>query len=114
MDCRTFDEYEDFLGVLEELSFRELRALAILDSFSTAPRKEGQNDMQWTMTFGDDFCGRVVVELPLTADEVAGYMTRIARSGCFQELVGYYNTKPGMGTLTPTYMRLKDFIRDQA
>ena len=111
-ELANVDEYEDFLGILDELSYRELRALAILDTFSGAAREENQNDMQWTMTFWDEFCRRLSDELPLPSDEVADYMKRISRTGCFQELVGYYNARPGVGKLTPTYRRLCRHVRE--
>jgi hypothetical protein len=31
---RDVDEYEEFLGILDDLTYRELQALAIMDSFS--------------------------------------------------------------------------------
>ena len=41
------DEYEDFLKILDELSYRELQALKILDTFSDRERKKDQNEIQW-------------------------------------------------------------------
>ena len=108
-----FDEYEDFLGILDELSYREIRAMAILDAFSGTARQEGHNDIQWTMTFWDDFCRRLSAELPLPINEVANFMKRIERTGCFQEFTGYYNARAGLGKLTPTYRRLSSFVRER-
>lgn len=51
--------------------------------------------MEWTLTLWDDFCERLSSELPLPAKEVPDYMKRISRTGCFQELVGYYDARPG-------------------
>ena len=107
------DEYEDFLGILDELSYRELLALDILDAFSGTPRADDQNDMQWTMVFWDEFWHRLSDELRIPDDEVADYMSRIGRTGCFQELAGYYDGHPGMGKLTPTYLRLKEFVQGE-
>ena len=108
------DEYEDFLGILDEISYRELRGLAILDGFSESPRAKDQNDMQWTIAFWDDFSRQLSAELQLPEDEVADYMRRLGRTGCFQELAGYYDGPVGVGKLTPTYMRLKEFVRERA
>lgn len=105
------DEYEDFLVILDELSYREIRALAILSTFAVAPRTREQSDMEWTLTFWDAFCERLSSELPLPAKEVPDYMKRISRTGCFQELVGYYDARPGVGKLTPTYLRLAAYVR---
>ena len=107
------DEYEDFLAILDELTYREIRALSILNEFGGVNREENQNDMQWTMTFWDDFCRRLSDELPLPIDEVADFMKRIGRTGCFQELIGYYSARPGVGKLTPTYLRLLSFVNER-
>lgn len=40
------DEYEDFLAILDELSYRELRALAILSTFAVAPGQ--RNKTTWS------------------------------------------------------------------
>jgi len=53
------DEYEDFLNILDELSYRELQALSILDQFSNRPRTSDQNDGQWANTFWEEFIQRV-------------------------------------------------------
>lgn len=107
------DEYEDFLGILDELSFRELRALDILDAFSGTPRSDDQNDMQWAMGFWDEFCRRLSDELPIPEEEIAHFLSRIGRTGCFQELTGYYSSRPGMGRLTPRYIRLKELVQGE-
>ena len=108
------DEYEDFLKLLDELSYRELRALHILDSFSSTPRNDDDNEMSWTMKFWDDFVKKLCDELPLPTDEVAAFMTRVSRTGCYQLLIGYYDTTPAIGVLTPVYSRLKNYIRERA
>lgn len=107
------DEYEDFLSILDELTYREIRALSILNEFSGTIREESQNEMQWTMTFWEDFCQRLSDDLPLPIDEVADFMKRLGRTGCFHELIGYYDTRPGVGTLTPTYLRLLSFVEER-
>lgn len=108
------DEYEDFLGILDELSYRELRALTILDSFSGTIRYENQHDTEWADTFWDDFCQRLSEELPLPIDEVPDFMRRTARTGCFHELTGYVGGAKGVGMLTPRYFRLVRLVSKRA
>ena len=103
------DEFEDFAKILDELSYRELRALTILDRFTETPRSSDQNDLQWTKTFWDEFCQQLSDELPIPFEESTEYMTRISRSGCYQEFVGFWDLQPGIGKLTPTYFRLKKY-----
>ncbi|MGH8252281.1 MAG: hypothetical protein ACREVI_16580 [Steroidobacteraceae bacterium] len=112
---KDVDEYEEFLSVLEELSYREIRALAILDTFSTRPRTSEQNDLQWTNTFWDEFEQCLVAELGIPSDEVVDFMNRISRTGCYEMFTGgYFDYTGGKGKLTPTYRRLKGFVANSA
>jgi hypothetical protein len=108
---RGVDEYEEFLEILDDLTYRELQALAILDSFSNCPRTPDQNDLQWTTTFWDEFKDRVVRELVVPKDEVSDFMNRISRTACYEMFTGsYMSYTGGKGKLTPRYKRLKLFI----
>lgn len=110
---KSVDEYEDFLKVLDELSYRELLALSILDEYSSRPRGRDQNDCQWTDTFWNEFKKRLPQELSMPADEVADFMDRISRTGCYEMFKGgYFDYEGGKGKLTPIYHRLKKFILD--
>ena len=103
------DEFEDFVKIFDELSFRELRAVAILDQYSDAPRSDSQNDLAWTSTFWEAFCQQLSSELPIPIEETSEYMSRIARTACYQEYVGFWDLVPGIGKLTPTYVRLEKY-----
>ena len=110
-DISDIDEYEDFLKILDELSYRELLALRILDEYSSTPRTEKQNDLQWTNQFWDEFELRLAKELSIPEDQVSDFMNRIARTGCYEMFAGgYLDYTGGKGKLTPTYNRLKKFI----
>ena len=106
------DEYEDFLKILDELSYREIRALYILDNFSQRPRDGGDNELQWTNTFWEKFENRVCGQLNIQREAVADLMNRTARTGCYEVYTGaYLDYTGGKGKLTPTFRRLKEFIR---
>lgn len=106
------DVYEDFLTILDELSFRELKALSILDEYSKRPRRHDHNDLQWTTTFWDDFEVRVTRELDLPSEEVSCFMNRIIRTGCYEIFTGgYMDYTGGKGKLTPTFRRLQALIQ---
>lgn len=112
---KDVDEYEQFVEILDELTYRELRALAIMDSFSARPRDRTQNDLQWTNTFWREFEERITQELGVTEREVRDFMNRIARTGCYEMFTGgYMDYTGGKGKLTPTYRRLKSFVGIQA
>jgi len=114
MGPREVDEYEELLKILDDLSFRELEALTIMDSFSNSPRMSGQNDLQWTDTFWKEFEDRIVSDLGVPRDEVSDFMNRISRTACYEMFTGgYHDYTGGKGKLTPTYRRLKRFISNE-
>ena len=113
-DISDIDEYEDFLKILDELSYREILALNTLDEYSSTPRTEDQNDLQWTNQFWEEFEQRLSKELNLPENQVADFMNRIARTGCYEMFTGGFGGPTGgKGKLTPTYHRLKNFVEDR-
>ncbi|MBN8778865.1 MULTISPECIES: hypothetical protein [unclassified Thiobacillus] len=111
---RDVDEYEIFLEILDELNYRELQALTILDSYSSQPWNPDQNDLQWTNTFWDDFSARLTTDLNIPQEEIRDFMNRISRTGCYEMFTGtYLDYTGGKGKLTPRYRRLKQFIEEQ-
>ena len=105
------DEYEDILKILDELSYRELLALKVLDEYSSTPRIEEQNDLQWTEQFWNEFEQRLSNELRIPKNQVTDFMNRIGRTGCYELFTGmYWDYTGGKGKLTSTYHRLKKFI----
>jgi hypothetical protein len=112
---QDIDEYEDFLGILDDLSYREIRALAIMDGFSSLPQTAEQNDLTWTDTFWDKFVNGLGVELKIPPEEVSDFMNRISRTGCYEMFTGsYWGYTGGKGKLTPIYKKLKNFIMEKA
>jgi hypothetical protein len=109
------DEYEDFLKILDELSFRELQALNILDTFSGREKKKDQDAFAWTGSFWGEFIYRIEIELNIRSDEVTDFINKISRTGCYEMFVGgYFGYKGGRGQLTATYHRLKKFIMESS
>jgi len=112
-EISNLDEYEDFVKILDELSYRELIALNILDEYSVTPRSEDQSDLNWTDQFWDKFEKRLTDELSIPGDQVVDFMNRISRTGCYEMFMGgYMDYTGGRGKLTSTYQRLKKFIED--
>lgn len=110
-EISAIDKYEDFLKILDELSYRELLALKVLDEYSSTPRTEEQNDLQWTRQFWDEFEQRLADKLNLPKDQVPDFMNRIARTGCYEIFTGmYWGYAGGQGKLTSTYHKLRKFI----
>jgi len=111
MELKNIDEYEDYLHILDELSYREILALSILDRFSNRPRKKEWNDLQWLNTFWGEFEEALTKEIDIPKGQISDYMNRIARTGCYEILnVAIWGYKGGKGKLTPTYQKLKKYI----
>ena len=55
------DEYEEFLRILDDLHFREIQALNILDEYSDTPRDKEQSDLHWVGLFWDEFENRLMI-----------------------------------------------------
>lgn len=109
------EEYEDLLKILDELSFRELKALSILDRFSDHPRNREDNDLQWVNTFWDAFEEAAADEIGLPVEQMRDFMNRIARTGCYEIFTGgFMDYTGGKGKLTLTYAHLKRFVSTRA
>jgi hypothetical protein len=110
-DLSKIDEYEDFLEILDELSYRELLGLKILDEYSSTPRTAEQNDLMWANQFWDEFEQRLSSELSISNNQIADFMNRVARTGCYEMFTGtFFDYTGGKGKLTPTYHQLQKYI----
>ena len=108
------DEYEYFLNILDNLGFKELQALIILDSFSDSFRDSTGSDPSWTSTFWDEFENKLSEQLNIPRERVSDFMNGIVRTGCYEMFTGaLISYSGGQGKLTPTFMRLKEFILER-
>lgn len=110
------DEYEEFLSILDELSFRELQILTILDGFeSRYPHNDQENDYQRASRFWDKFVKQVIKELCVQPAEFESILTRLTRSGCYESFAGIYvDYTGGQGKISPLFHRLKDLALDSS
>lgn len=109
------DEYEEYLEILDELSYRELLILLILEKYeSQFPLKTEENALQRASHFWEQFNDELKTTLGIPRDEVNAIMTRLNRTGCYETFIGTYaNYVGGKGKLTPTYFNLKKFIKSE-
>ena len=109
------DEYEEYLGILDELSYRELLILFTLDKYeSKFPKNVGENDLQRAVRFCGQFTDELEKTLGLPKNEIDAILTRLNRTGCYETFIGgYYNYTGGKGKLTPTFFRLKKLIESE-
>ena len=109
-----FDKYEELLGMLDEVSWREWTALTVLASFSDTPRGDSENDLQWSWKFWSAFKTRLESELNLEPNEVVPFLNRISRTGLYNEITGgLMDYSGGVGVLTPQYYQLASLVRDE-
>lgn len=108
------DEYEDYLAILEDLSYRELVLLAALERNETfGGLRTAENPHATVAEYWNLFLTGAALSLGISKDEVAGMLVRLTRTGCFEFLpTGRFNSVPGIGRLTPTYAKLKQLVGD--
>jgi len=106
------DEYEEYLSILDELTFRELMILNILHRYEEAtPFNQNENDLQRANRFWEQFIGEVETELQIPRNEIDSLLTRLNRTGCYETFTGtYLDYTGGKGKLTPLYYRLKSLV----
>lgn len=113
----SIDEYEEYLSILDELSFRELQVLSILDRYeSEYPAKEGGNLINRTDGFWEAFIQELINRLHIPENEVRFILYRLTRTGCYQPIIktrsGIANAIGDCGILTSTYQRLRHLIEE--
>lgn len=110
------DEYEDYLGMLDQLSYRELCLLNTLAEYEEAnPLAEGQSVLQRANHYWPEFRARACQRCIIPADEFDGAMQRLTRSGAYVIYTGTaYDYEGNRGYLTPAYFRLAQIVRIRA
>jgi hypothetical protein len=107
------DEYEEYLGILDDLSCREIKILTMLDNYESRFTKSSrENEIQRAHLFWELFTDELENNIGIHKDELIGVLTRLARTGCYEILIGGYTDTggTGVGKLTHTYFRLKNLI----
>lgn len=108
----SIDEYEELLGIIDELSFREMRILSLLSKHEKqAVFGELDNDLQRANKVWPPFEEEVETLLGIPPVALAPILVRLQRSGCYAELTGgYWDYMGGRGHLTHLFRRLKTVV----
>lgn len=112
----NIDEYEEYLSILDELSYRELMVLFKIDEYeSKFPlKKEDENELQRASRFWEQFSEDLFNELGIPKNEINSILTRLNRTGCYETFVGgYFNYSGGKGKTTSAFHRLKHLIQNE-
>lgn len=100
----TWDTYEEFLAVLDDLAPREAKALVMLrDLEQQHPlgEKDSDSELGRAMRFWAEFQRRCREELGLSDDQLPGFLARLNRTGLYRTIVGAYLDYEGdMGCTT--------------
>jgi len=107
-NLEEFDEFEEQLSILDDLSYREFQVLLVLKHYeeSYPSTEEDDNRLQRAERFWDQFQAECETELNITSHELNGLLTRLNRTGLYQTFVGGYLSYEGdRGHLTPNFYK---------
>lgn len=109
----NINEYEDYLKILDELSYREICILNILYDFEkNTPKLENENALQLSTKFWNSFLEKVSYDFKIGSEEVPGLINRLSRSGCYTEFTGgYLSYTGGQGQTTGLFHKLVELIK---
>lgn len=111
----SVDEYEEYIEILDELSYRELTILSILYKYeSEFPLSAKENSYSRAKRIWKDFVNELVHDkrLCIQEEEIHSILTRISRTGCYEPIIGI-GTSGETGKLTPIYYRLIKLIESE-
>lgn len=102
------DELEDYVNILDEVSWRELQMMAILAGYETSRRTAAERpDNNGICEYWDAFLADLTTRLSIPASEVSGLLARLGRTGLYEVLViPVYGGGVTVGALTGIYYRL--------
>lgn len=107
------DDFEELLGILDELSDRGWWILIALEKYEIEfPPEAGENDAQRASRFWEEFVHEIEGTLNIPQEEIISSLVRLTRSGCFRMFTGMY-FEHNMGRLTEKYYRLSKLVREK-
>jgi len=114
------DEYEEYLNIVADLSFRELQILSIIDkNYILYPVPSDPIDdimtkykQEWENAFFPRVRSQIQETLGARGEELDDILIRISRSGLYKQ-IKYIGGDNGNGTLTPLFFRIKELIQLQ-
>lgn len=107
------EEYEDYLRILDDISWREMQMMALLAEFELPFRNvDGTLDAQDIRNYWAEFLLALSVRINIPAAESSGLITRLSRTGLYEvRIVTLVGETLILGALTGTYYRLAETFR---
>ncbi|QUT05961.1 hypothetical protein KFK14_00130 [Sphingobium phenoxybenzoativorans] len=108
--AKSPDDYEELLNLLDDLSYREWEALILFKKhLDTTPPDE--NPLKRVNPIWEVFVADLESILNVEKEEASSFMTRISRTGLYNEITGtYWDYSGGMGITTPKFERFRRLV----
>lgn len=105
------DEYEEYLEILFELSYREFQILCTLRKFENMHQIEDyENECGRATHFWDDFKNELTQKLKIEKNEIDSLLIRLMRTGCYETFTGKYYDETGTRKTTKIFDKLMNLI----
>lgn len=111
------DIFEEYLSILDDISFLELQILHILNSFEKeypyqiTEEGDREEDLQRSLRFWSEFENAVHTKLNINKDELRAMLTRLNRTSLYETFTGaMLDYSGGLGKLTPRFHEFNSWI----
>jgi hypothetical protein len=113
------DDLEEFIGILEALSDRELKLLRLLkkweDQFPLQINAENNEPQYQFQNYWDNFEIDVESQLDIKKTELPSMLGAITRTGLYTNMLGLLlGSKPGQGVLSPRFLEFIKWIENES
>lgn len=118
------DEFEEFVSILDDLSYREIEILQLLHHFEKNtpadlvdrgnPELKLENSVQIAMRFWDQFEDAISNRLGINSEVLISLMVRLQRTGLYRMLHGHWGDKNKHGETTALFENFISWIESEA
>lgn len=119
-EIHTIDEYEEYLSILDDMSYRELGILAVLSQYEKEYDQADENGSDRSVHLWNRFSSEVCLMFSIPTGELSSIMTRLNRTGLYTTFTGYSSVAENnlsyigrIGELTPLYRKFEKLIRSK-
>jgi len=104
------EEFEEHLTILDDLSYRELQVLLILEHYEEAnPQRNFKNVHTRAELFWEDFQSECSTKLAIPTNELNGVLTRLTRTGLYETIA--FTSMGNRGRLTRNFYRFIEHLK---
>ena len=113
------DEYEEMLQILDDLSYRELTTLSLMEKVeSETPRDDPHDESPWVKRCRKTLDSLLEERFALSVDEIDPFLRRLGRSGLLTRVTIYNETSTTITLtldaehvkLSPIYYRMREIL----